>query len=244
MESIFRFIAPPSRCGYLPQQTWRLEYEQVASISPAEYMERMRGGWRRFGDMLFRPHCPRCTACQSIRVLVDQFSPNRSQRRTRRLNEGAVELRIGTPDVSREKLDLYDRYHAFQAEEKGWPVHDPKDADEYARTFVANPFATQEWCYYLDGRLIGVGYVDDLPGGLSAIYFYYDPDQRTRSLGTWNVLSVLHHARSRRIPHVYLGYFVAGSRSMAYKARFLPNQVRGADGVWRDLASPEPDGDQ
>jgi leucyl-tRNA---protein transferase len=238
MESIFRFIAPPSRCGYLPQQTWRLEYEQVAEINPAEYMERMRDGWRRFGDMLFRPHCPRCTACQSIRVLVDRFRPNRSQRRTRRLNDGTVELRIGTPSVSREKLDLYDRYHANQSEEKGWPVHEPKDADEYARSFVDNPFATQEWCYYLADRLIGVGYVDDLPGGLSAIYFFYDPEERARTLGTWNVLRVIDEARLRHIPHVYLGYYVAGCRSMAYKARFVPNQVRGTDGVWRDF-TPE-----
>lgn len=236
MESIFRFIAPPSRCGYLPQQTWRLEYEQVAEISPAEYMERMHDGWRRFGDMLFRPHCPRCAACQSIRVLVDRFRPNRSQRRTRRLNEGTVELRVGTPSVSREKLDLYDRYHACQSEEKGWPVLEPKDADEYVRSFVANPFATQEWCYYRDNRLIGVGYVDDLPAGLSAIYFFYDPDERARSPGTWNVLSVIDQARFRHIPHVYLGYYVAGCQSMTYKARFVPNQVRGADGVWRDFA--------
>jgi len=238
MESVFRFIAPSSRCGYLPQQTWQLEYEQVAAIIPAEYLERMRDGWRRFGDMLFRPQCPRCTACQSIRVLVERFRPSRSQRRTRRLNKGTVELRIGTPSVSRDKLDLYDRYHAFQSEEKGWPAHDPKDADEYARSFVANPFATQEWCYYLGGRLIGVGYVDDLPGALSAIYFFHDPEERERSLGTWNVLSVIEEARCRRIPHVYLGYYVAGCRSMAYKARFAPNEVRGADGVWRGFAPP------
>jgi arginine-tRNA-protein transferase len=235
MESIFRFVAPPSRCGYLPQQTWRLEYEQFAAISPAEYMERMRDGWRRFGDMLFRPQCPRCTACQSIRVLVDRFRPNRSQRRTHKLNEGAVQVRIGTPAVGRDKLELYDRYHAHQSEEKGWPFHEPKDAEDYVRSFVENPFPTQEWCYYLDSKLIGVGYVDDLPDGLSAIYFFYDPDERGRSLGTWNVLNIIEYARSRRIAHVYLGYFVSGCRSMAYKARFLPNQVRGSDGVWRDF---------
>jgi arginine-tRNA-protein transferase len=243
MESVFRFIAPPSRCGYLPQQTWQLEYEQVAVLSAAEYMERMRDGWRRFGDMMFRPHCPRCTACQSIRILAEKFRPNRSQRRTQRLNDGVVELRIGAPSVNREKLELYDRYHAFQSEEKGWPVHDPKDADEYARSFVENPFPTQEWCYYLEGRLIGVGYVDDLPGGLSAIYFFYDPAQRQRSPGTWNVLNVIDEARRRRIAHVYLGYYVAGCRSMAYKARFLPHQLRGADGVWCDQAPRAADTD-
>lgn len=235
MESIFRFIAPPSRCGYLPQQTWQLEYEQVAGITPAEYLARMREGWRRFGDMLFRPHCTRCAACQSLRVLVDRFQPNRSQRRAWKENAGSVRVAIGAPAVSRAKLALYDRYHAHQSDYKGWPLHDPKDAAEYARSFVENPFPTQEWCYYLDDRLIGAGYVDDLPGGLSAIYFFYDPEQRDRSLGTFNVLSIIDYARGRGIPHVYLGYFVQGCRSMAYKARFAPNQVRGTDGTWHDF---------
>ncbi|MBY0526070.1 MAG: arginyltransferase [Gemmataceae bacterium] len=235
MESVFRFVAPPSSCGYLPHETWRLEYEQIAELSPAEYMERMRDGWRRFGEMLFRPQCQTCTACRSIRVVVDQFRPNRSQRRVRAANEDAVRLTFGEPAVTRAKLALYDRYHAFQSASKSWPEHDPKDAGEYARSFVANPFPTMEWCYYLGSRLIGVGYVDDLPGGLSAIYFFYDPEERDRSLGTWNVLSILDHARSRGIPHVYLGYFVEGCGSMAYKAKFVPNQVRHADGVWREF---------
>jgi leucyl-tRNA---protein transferase len=233
MESVFRFVAPPSRCGYLPDQTWRLEYEQVASVSPTEYMQRMHQGWRRFGDMLFRPRCPSCSACRPIRVVVDRFRPDRSQRRARAANREALRLRIGTPAVTRAKLDLFDRFHAYQAETKDWPEHDPKDAGDYTRSFVENPFPTQEWCYFLNDRLIAVGYVDDLPGALSAIYFYYDPEERSRSLGTNNVLSIIEHARERGIPHLYLGYYVAGCRSMAYKARFVPNELRDADGQWR-----------
>jgi arginine-tRNA-protein transferase len=233
METLFRFLAPPSPCGYLPDQVWRLEYEQVAACTPADYLGRMQRGWRRFGDTLFRPRCSACAACRSLRVPVDRFRPDRSQRRVRKANEGQVRLEIGVPSVTRAKLDLYDRYHAFQSDFKGWPWHMPKDADEYARSFVENPFPTQEWCYYLEGRLVGVGYVDDLPGGMSAIYFFYDPDQRSRSLGTWNVLSILESAAARRVPYVYLGYFVAGCASMVYKARFVPNEVLGNDGQWR-----------
>lgn len=235
MESLFRFVAPPSPCGYLPDQTWRLEYEQVGALTPAEYLERMRQGWRRFGDTLFRPRCRSCTACRAIRVLVDQFHPNRSQRRVAKLNADTIQLRIGLPSVSRAKLDLYDRFHAFQSEFKGWPWHLPKDAADYANSFVENPFPVQEWCYYRDDHLVGVGYVDDLPGALSAIYFYYDPRERDRSLGTWNVLCILTEARRRRIPHLYLGYYVAGCRSMEYKGNFLPNQLRDVDGEWRDF---------
>jgi arginine-tRNA-protein transferase len=73
----------------------------------------------------------------------------------------------------------------------------------------------------------------DPDGGLSAIYFFYDPRERHRSLGTWNVLCLLDEAVRRGLPFVYLGYYVEGCPSMAYKPRFAPNQVRGSDGVWR-----------
>jgi arginyl-tRNA--protein-N-Asp/Glu arginylyltransferase len=232
METLIRFMAPAGPCGYLPDETWRLEYEVVAEVTPREYMHRMAHGWRRFGDAIFRPRCPSCRKCQSIRVLVDKFQPDRSQRRAWKLNEGLVRVEIGEPSVSRAKLDLYDRYHASQMDQKGWPEHAAKDAHSYAGSFVNNPFPTQEWCYYLDDRLVGVGYVDDLPGGLSAMYFFYDPAERRRSLGTFNVLKVIEYAASRCIPHVYLGYYVANSQSMVYKARFLPNEVLGSDGRW------------
>ncbi|HXG08880.1 MAG TPA: arginyltransferase [Gemmataceae bacterium] len=237
MESLFRFVAPPSPCGYLPHQLWQLEYEYVSELSPAEYMQRMLQGWRRFGAMLFRPRCAACHACRSLRVVVDRFRPDRSQRRTAKANRGTITLQIGEPSVTRAKLKLYDRYHAYQAEAKGWPQYPACSAAAYAESFVDNPFPTQEWCYYLGKQLVGVGYVDDLPGGLSAIYFFYDPDHRRRSLGTWNILSLIEHAAGRKIPHVYLGYYVAGCPSMEYKARFVPNQLLDETGQWHDFRS-------
>ena len=98
-----------------------------------------------------------------------------------------------------------------------------------------NPFPVEEWCYYIGQRLVGVGYVDPLPAALSAIYFFYEPEQRDRSLGTYNVQQIIESARKRQIPHVYLGYCVEGCPSLEYKARFQPNEVLGAR--WR-LASP------
>ncbi len=235
MESLFRFVDTPSQCGYLPDQLWSLEYDLVRELTPAEYMARMASGWRRFGSMMFRPHCAACTACRSLRVVADRFHPDRSQRRTAKLNSGEVRMRIGRPSVTRAKLDLYDRYHAYQAGARGWPEHPAKDPRSYVQSFVANPFPTEEWCYYLAGKLVGVGYVDVLPGGLSAIYFFYDPAERQRSLGTWNVLNVLRETRARGLPHTYLGYYVAGCPSMVYKSRFTPNQILGTDGDWHDF---------
>lgn len=245
MESLFQYVASPTPCGYLPDQQWSLEYHYVTRLSPAEYLGRLLDNWRRFGNMLFRPACQSCRACRSLRVRVADFRPDRSQRRCRQANEDAIELSIGEPSVNRSKLALYDRYHAFQADHKSWPRHAPRDASSYADSFVHQPFPVEEWCYRIDGQDIGVGYVDVLPGppsgankdagGLSAIYFYYDPRHRQRGLGTWNVLCLLDEAARRGLPYVYLGYYVEGCESMSYKPRFVPNQVRDKDGVWRDF---------
>jgi arginine-tRNA-protein transferase len=250
MESLFHYVAAPSPCGYLPDQLWSLEYEYVSSMTTAEYLQRMLEGWRRFGTMLFRPACQTCRACRSLRVVAARFRPDRSQRRVRKANAGQVTLRVGKPAVSKAKLALYDRYHAFQSGAKGWPQHPAQDAAGYVDSFVHHPFPVEEWCYYLGEQLVGVGYVDHLlpagprkpaplaaEAGLSAIYFFYDPDQRPRSLGTWNVLSLIDEAARRRLPYVYLGYYVEGCPSMSYKPRFVPNQVRDADGAWRDFCT-------
>src|SRR5262249_53435218 len=112
---LFEFTTPPRPCSYLPDRTASLRYRVVGALSAADYFERMRQGWRRFGHSLFRPRCPACTACRSLRVPVAAFRPNRSQRRAWRDNAD-VRLSIGAPGVSGEKLALYDRYHTAQTE--------------------------------------------------------------------------------------------------------------------------------
>ena len=236
MKSLLRYIAE-SPCGYLPERSASLEYELVAEMSAAEYAERMLAGWRRFGRAVFRPRCRGCQACQPIRIPVERFRPNRSQQRAWKANNGAVELRIREPSLTRAKLALYDRYHAYQADARGWPAHPANDSASYAGAFVDNPFPTEEWCYYLGGRLVGVGYVDALPCGLSGIYFFYDPQHRRRALGTWNVLTLLRTCAERGLPHVYLGYYVADCASMRYKANFRPCEILGPDRRWRELAT-------
>ena len=169
--------------------------------------------------------------CQSLRVPVTTFRPRESQRRAWHKNQPSVTLRIGSPYASPEKRDLFARFQQHGQEAKGWPA----DVGDVLSMLVANPFPTEEWCYYLDDRLIGVGYVDALPEGLSAIYFFHDPAEGHRSLGTYNVLSILASARQRGLPHVYLGYYVEGCRSLDYKARFRPNEVLSGDGNWQSF---------
>ena len=213
-----------------------MEYEIVRSIQPEEYLERLQNGWRRFGRTLFRTRCSSCSECKSLRVRVPDFRPDRSMKRVRARNQETIALEIreaeGFPDP--EVLDLYDRYHQEQTRIRGWPSHEEDCEHEFRDSFLENPVPTEEWRYREvdSGRLIGVGYVDVLPGATSAIYFFYDHGAIDRSPGTWNILSLLNRAAKQGLDHVYLGYFVSGCRSLSYKERFRPNEILHADGRW------------
>jgi arginine-tRNA-protein transferase len=202
-----------------------MRYEFVAEASAADYEQRLATGWRRFGRTWFRPQCPSCTACQSLRIDVARFRPDRTQRRNQKVNAATIRLQIGEPEVTAEKLALYDRFHDFQTENVGWSPKPPKDLAEYHDSFVDNPFPSEEWRYFRGDDLIAVGYVDALPNSLSAIYFFHEPDLRPLGLGVWNVLSCVAEAARRGLGHVYLGYFVDGCRSLEYKARYQPNEA-------------------
>jgi arginyl-tRNA--protein-N-Asp/Glu arginylyltransferase len=228
MESTVTFISNLSRCEYLPDRLWQLRYQISREIRAEDYMDRLRGGWRRSGWVVYRPECPSCRMCQSLRVPTASFRPNTSQRRAWTKNEGNVTIRIRRPSSSPEKLELFAKFHGHGHETKGWPEANQPDLD----LFCSNPFGTEEWAYHLGDRLVGVGYVDALPEGLSAIYFFHDPAEGHRSLGTFNILAIIASARERGLPHVYLGYYVEGCRSLEYKARFRPNEVLGVEGAW------------
>jgi arginine-tRNA-protein transferase len=105
--------------------------------------------------------------------------------------------------------------------------------DEFHGFLHDAPAFTQEVVYRLGGRLLGAGVVDVEPQAMSAVYFYFDPDLSSRSPGIFNVLWLIEECRRRGVPWLYLGYHVAGSPAMAYKAEFRPHEILGDDGRWR-----------
>ena len=196
-------------------------------------MGTLRGDGAASGGLFFLTRCENCTACQSLRIPVAQFKPNRSQKRNAAVNAQEVALRVAAPRLTAGKVALFDRYHIFQSAHKGWPEHSGKEADEYRAHFLDNPIPTEEWRYSLGQRLIGVGYVDVMPNALSGIYFFYEPEDRRRGLGIWNVLCLIEQAQQRNLTYVYLGYFVPGCGTMQYKSGFYPHERRQANGIWR-----------
>jgi arginine-tRNA-protein transferase len=137
-------------------------------------------------------------------------------------------VEIADPEPTDEKHALYQRYLKSR--------HDGQmsgSREEFQSFLYAAPPLTREWVYRAEGRLIAVGIADVEPHALSAVYFYFDPDEAARSPGVLNVLFLIEDCRRRGVPFLYLGYYVAGSPSMAYKAGYRPNQVLGEDGRWR-----------
>lgn len=228
MDGDMTLLSAPEPCPYLPDRLMQMRYEIAPDLTAATYLDKLNAGWRRFGPVMFRHQCPSCQRCQSLRVPVADFRASAGQRRVWRKNDGVVDVRISTPSNSREKLELLRRFHRHGHERKGWPVEGGHDLS----LFTVNPFRTEEWTFHVHDRLAAVGYVDALADGLSAIYFFHDPNDAHRSLGTFNILTIIERARQRGLRYVYLGYYVEGCRSLEYKARFQPNEVLNQQVEW------------
>jgi len=230
MRAYAKFLTNPETCPYLHDRPSRLEVRLAVKVTPEEHSAELASGARHFGKSYFRPACPDCSECISLRVPVRTFLPSRSQRRVLRKNRD-VELELGEPALDAERLDLYRRFHDDREQRRGW-LPSPMDFEGYFSSFIDNPVLTHEFRYRLDGVLIGIAYVDESRHALNSIFAYHGPEYSRRSLGTFDILSEIEVAASRGKSYLYLGYYVAGCPSMEYKRDFRPYELL-VDGNWK-----------
>ncbi len=224
MAEEFRFTAEPSPCPYLPFEVCQLDYRFLFELDHVKFAELLNRGWRRFGSQFFRPHCPACARCRSLRVKVAQFHPNKSQRRAFAKNHD-VRLEVIPASVSDAHIHLYNRFHRFMAGEKGWREQNISK-QEYSDQFLGGNFNFGfDFLYYLDETLVAVGLVDVTARASSSAYFFHEPSLRSRSLGVFSMLKELEYARERRIPHHHLGFWVPECPSMLYKGTYRPMEL-------------------
>jgi len=221
-----RHVSQETPCPYLPGRPSRSEAYYVDGLDGADYERLLARGFRRSGRVVYRPRCRNCQECRSLRVPVAEFHLTRSMRRIRRQNAD-IRVELKAPEPTDEKFNLFCRYLDHQ--------HDGTMARS-ERTFVEflydSPMKSLEFQYRLGDRLVGVGIVDCWNAGMSSVYMFFEPACAARSLGTFSVLWEVDHCRRHGIPYYYLGYYVAGSRTMAYKARFRPNEILVGDDRW------------
>lgn len=213
-----------SECSYLPDRKSLMQYRLALSLSAERYEHLLERGWRRFGRTLFRPVCRACDECRSLRIIIPDFKPTKSQRRIRNKNRD-VELKICPVTVTDEHLDLYNRYHLDMAERRGWPFRE-MTADQYAESFLEGGFPfSREFQYRLNGELVGLGIVDMTGNVMSSIYFVHHPEFRDRALGTMSVINEMETGTRTGHQLLYMGYFIRDCGSMNYKNKFGPHQL-------------------
>jgi arginyl-tRNA--protein-N-Asp/Glu arginylyltransferase len=217
-------------CPYLAGRDARMPLRvPTRMLTLQEFAERLRAGDRRQGVLLYRTACPSCQACEPIRIDVEQFAPDRSQRRVHRRGLRTLDVEIGPPEFSHEKVALYNRHKAG----RGLSA-DGQDIDEagYRAFLVDTCCESFELRYRLDGRLVGVAVVDRAEDALSAVYFYFDPEFERLSPGVFSIMKQIELCRAWGLRFLYLGLYIRDCPSMAYKARYLPHERR-LEGRWR-----------
>jgi arginine-tRNA-protein transferase len=208
-------------------------------LTGGDYHRAMDIGMRRSGTVVYRPLCETCRRCQPLRVVVDKFTPSRSQRRVHKKNQGLFRIDIGRPLLDDERLALYAAYQAGQHGDHAQSA----DEKSYRRFLIDTITDTIELTWRDEaGKLIAVGILDVTPRALSSVYFYWDPAEKKRSLGVYSALVELDLAKSWGKSHYYLGYLVAGSKTMSYKAEFSAAEVWDGDD-WKALPARTVDDD-
>jgi leucyl-tRNA---protein transferase len=214
-------------CPYLDNRRW-VSNAFVSERMPAEIYEGLiNEGWRRSGTVFYRNHCPGCSLCIPIRTDVQAFRASKSQRRVLRRN---TDVTIDFQETGADQ-DLYELYRRYQRHQHKQNDTAEQDWDSFVHFLGSSPVSTLVMRYRVDGALIGAGWVDVLPNGLSSVYFAFDPTYRDRSPGTFSALQEICLASELGRPWLYLGFFVPSCRSMSYKARFRPYELL-IDGRW------------
>ncbi len=190
-----------------------------------------RAGFRRSHNIAYAPVCPGCQACVPIRVVSEDFTPDRTQRRILRANADLTVSEMPARATA-EQFTLFQRYQKNRHADGDMAAMGYYD---YRAMIEDTPISTGILEFRdAQDRLLGACLTDWLADGLSAVYSFFDTDQEKRSLGTFAVLWLIGRARSLGLPYVYLGYWVPESRKMAYKARFRPSEIL-MSGTWHRL---------
>lgn len=229
------YITAPQPCPYLDGRKERKLFTHLTQDKPAALIDSLlKGGFRRSQNIAYMPYCEECSACVSVRVLVDEFEPDRALQRVLKRNTDVAAFRNGSRPTS-EQYSLFRGY--IDARHSDGGMADMSVLD-FAMMVEDSVIDTQMTEYRLKPSnadvsstvpasrwpLLGAALCDYLGDGISMVYSFFEPDESARSLGTYMILETIECAREMGLPYVYLGYWIEGSRKMNYKARFTPQE--------------------
>jgi arginyl-tRNA--protein-N-Asp/Glu arginylyltransferase len=222
-------------CSYLEQQAQSLFVQPDFILTRRIYAQLLEQGFRRSGSYVYRPKCPSCSACIPVRLPVDEFKPNRSQKRVLAKNAD-TRVQLKAPVFNRRHYELYRSYQKLR--HSGGDMED-MNPGRYLQ------FLRSDWCktifaeFVINGELAAVAAIDRLANALSAVYTFFDPRFSAFSPGVYAVLWQIGYARELGLRWVYLGYWIEECRKMTYKTQYRPLQAL-IGGQWRQFEKHQP----
>lgn len=231
LSKIKVYATHPHSCSYLEnKEATTLFVDPNISVTSLLYSELADQGFRRSGEHIYRPHCEKCAACVPARVPVNDFTRKRRFRRIWNRNQ----------DLTVEKIDdiqtdqYYKLYARYISEKHTDGDMYPPNREQYD-AFLTNQWGlTDFYCFKLEGQPIAVAVTDKMEQGLSAIYTFYDPSYKQRSLGVYAILWQIALTQTLEQPYLYLGYWIKDSQKMNYKIDYRPLQLL-LNGQWLTL---------
>ncbi len=230
--SLLQFYATaPYPCSYLADRQARSQVAAPAQLIDSEiYASLVRAGFRRSGIFTYRPYCDACRACIPVRLPAAELQLNRHQRRALK-GHGALIPRERSLVFREEHYALYRRYQ--EARHPGGGMHNDSQ-EQYAQFLLQSHVDTRLIEFSEAGVVRMVSLIDVLDDGLSSVYTFYEPDVPKSSFGIYNILWQRQQCLALDLPYLYLGYWIANSRKMAYKTDFQP--IEGLiEGRWQRL---------
>ena len=241
------FLTSPSPCPYLDGQFERKVFTHLVGEKAPEMNDLLtQGGFRRSQNIAYRPACESCRACVSVRLLADEYQPTKSQRRVAKRNNDLIGMEH-VAEPSSEQYALFRRYLDARHPTGGMADMTVLDyammiEDSHVKTRIIE-YRMRDVDSFITGQskgdLVGVALSDVMADGYSMVYSFFDPELPERSLGTYMIMDHVARARSKGLPHVYLGYWVEGSQKMNYKQKFAPQEHLTGDG-WSRYSPTNP----
>jgi arginine-tRNA-protein transferase len=236
------YLTSAQPCPYLPGRKERKVFANLAVDGAVDLNDSLtRSGFRRSQTIAYRPACRGCHACRSVRVDVAKFAWSRRCRRVLSRNAD-IERQPSEARATREQYRLLKRY--LNHRHPGGGMND-MDLRDFAGMVDTSPVRTLLLEYRMaapqgndEGPLEAAALTDVLRDGLSMVYSFFRPEREGLSTGAFMILDHVRLAQELDLPYVYLGYWIKGSRKMAYKADFQPLEVFDGE-CWRPLAPEE-----
>jgi arginine-tRNA-protein transferase len=228
------YVTTEYKCGYLPN---KIAQSLIATpnhlINTKSYGELISQGFRRSGKFAYRPHCEECNACISVRVVLNQFMPTRSQKRAYK-QHAHLTATILPLNFKQAHFDLYAQYQALRhpADEALVPNNDIDDVKQYQQ-FICQSNVESLLIEFKDAQneIKIISIVDIVRDGISAVYTFYNASDQKASYGTYAVMWLTEWSKNLNLPYLYLGYWIQENQKMAYKVNFKP-QEKLIDGEW------------